>query len=183
MSKKEFLLELERYLRSLSAVERNDILQDYEDHFTFGIEEGKSEEEISEALGSPKQLAREILADYHIEKMETSKSTGNIFRAVWSVIGLGFVNLVLVLGPFLALVGLLVGGWIMGISFILTPVLVLLNALFNVGTFEWFDLFFSLALSGLGIFISLGMYYVSLGFINLLLKYLKYNISIVKGGK
>ncbi|KRG14904.1 HAAS signaling domain-containing protein [Lederbergia galactosidilytica] len=183
MNKREFLLELERYLRSLSTVEKNDILQDYEEHFTFGIEEGKSEEEISAALGSPKQLAREILADYHIEKMETSKSTGNVFRAVWSVIGLGFINLILVLGPFLTVVSLIFAGWILGISFTLSPILVLLNALFNIGTFEWFDLFFSLTLSGLGIFLSMGMYYVSLGFINLLLRYLKYNISIVKGGK
>ncbi|MCJ7840136.1 DUF1700 domain-containing protein [Lederbergia sp. NSJ-179] len=183
MNKQEFLLELERYLRSLSTIEKNDILQDYEDHFAFGTEEGKSEEEISKALGSPKQLAREILADYHIEKMETSKSTGNIFRAVWSVIGLGFINLVLVLGPFLALVGLLFGGWAIGVSFSLSPILVLISALFNPGTFQWFDLFFSLALSGLGFFISLGMYHVSIGFKYLLLRYLKYNVSVVKGGK
>lgn len=183
MNKREFLLELERYLRSLSSVEKNDILQDYEDHFNFGIEEGKSEEEISAALGSPKQLAREILAEYHIEKMETSRSTGNIFRAVWSVIGLGFINLVLVLGPFIALLGLLLGGWCIGAAFTLSPLLVVFSALFNPGTFAWFDLFFSIVLSGLGFFISLGMYRLSIGFKNLLLRYLKYNVSVVKGGK
>lgn len=183
MTKEQFLTEFSRHLRPLTALEKSDIMQDYEDHFDFGMEEGKTEDEIAASLGSPKQLAREILAEYHIDKMEASKSTGSIFRAVWSVIGLGFVNLVLVLGPFIALIGLLFGGWAIGVSFTLSPLLVFINAIFNPGTFEWLDLFMSLALCGLGFFISIGMYYVTLNFKNLTLRYLKYNVSVVKGGK
>ena len=63
------------------------------------------EEQIAGALGSPSQIAKEILATYHLEKVENTASAGNIMRAAWAVIGLGFFNLVIVLGPFIALVG------------------------------------------------------------------------------
>ncbi len=75
----EFLQQLNASLKRLSEKERADILKDYEEHFTFGLEEGKSEEEIVASLGSPAQIAKELLADYHIEKVTTSATTGNFF--------------------------------------------------------------------------------------------------------
>ena len=90
MTKNEFLQQLNASLKRLSDKERADILKDYEEHFTFGLEEGKSEEEIAASLGSPAQIAKELLADYHIEKVTASATTGNVFRAIWAVIGLGF---------------------------------------------------------------------------------------------
>ena len=93
--------------------------------------EGKTENQIVESLGSPKQLTKELLADYHIEKMEITSSTRNMFRSVWAVIGLGFVNLVIVLGPFLGLIALLAAGWIAGVTGIMSPLLVLANAIAN----------------------------------------------------
>src|SRR5690625_1514933 len=100
MNKEQFLTELDAALKYISAEERQDILQDFEEHFAVGREEGKTEEEIAAGLGSPRQIAKEMLASYHIEKVETTATTRNIFRAVWAVIGLGFFNLVIVLGPF-----------------------------------------------------------------------------------
>ena len=65
MAKNNFLKELSKLLKKLPEEERIDILQDYEDHFAFGLEEGKTEEEIVKSLGSPSQIAKEILANYH----------------------------------------------------------------------------------------------------------------------
>ena len=50
MSKEQFLNELSSHLRKLPDEERKDILFDYEEHFQFGIEEGKTESEIKGAL-------------------------------------------------------------------------------------------------------------------------------------
>lgn len=182
MNKKDFLTDLERHLSKLSKTEKKDILQDYEEYFAIGIVEGKEEHQIVESLGSPKQLAKELLADYHIGKMEKTSSTPNMFKAVWAVIGLGFVNLVIVLGPFLALISLLAAGWITGVSGMLSPLLVLVSAIANPGTFLWYDIFVSMALCGLGIFISIGMYKATVSIRRGFLRYLKYNVSIVKGG-
>lgn len=61
MSKEQFLKELSSHLRKLPDEERKDILFDYEEHFQFGIEEGKNESDIIKGLGSPKVIAKNYL--------------------------------------------------------------------------------------------------------------------------
>ena len=100
MNKEQFLKQLEASLKRLSIEERQDILQDYEEYFAIGMEKGKSEQEISASLGNPKQIAKELLASYHLDMVEQTTSAGNILRAVWAVIGLGFFNILIVLGTF-----------------------------------------------------------------------------------
>lgn len=61
MTKNDFLNTLYQSLLYLPAKERQEILQDYEEHFAAGIEEGKAEEEICRALGDPKEIAQTYL--------------------------------------------------------------------------------------------------------------------------
>lgn len=70
MNKEQFLKELSNQLRKLSEEERKDILLDYEEHFQFGIEEGKTESEIIKGLGSPKAIAKDLLAMYRFDEMK-----------------------------------------------------------------------------------------------------------------
>ena len=56
MTKNDFLNTLYQSLLYLPAKERQEILQDYEEHFAAGIEDGKAEEEICRALGDPKEI-------------------------------------------------------------------------------------------------------------------------------
>jgi len=182
MTKEKFLRQLNVSLKQLTSKERQDILQDYEEHFAIGLAEGKTEEEIATSLGSPNQIAKELLASYHLEKVEATVTTGNIIRAVWAVIGLGFFNLVIVLGPFLAFLGIILAGWVMTVGFVLAPLLVLIDSVINFGTFHFFNLFISLALCGIGLFILIGMIPATKAVVNGFVRYLKYNASIVKGG-
>jgi uncharacterized membrane protein len=101
-------------------------------------------------------------------------------RAVWAVIGLGFFNLVIVLGPFIALIGVVIAGWASAIAFILAPFGVLFNL--AIGTFQLFDLFFALGLCGIGIFIAMGMFVATSALTKGFIRYLKFNASLVKGG-
>lgn len=182
MNKDQFLTELNGALKRISSEEREDVLQDFEEHFAIGAEEGKTEEQISAALGSPKQIAKEMLATYHLKKVETTTTTGNIIRAVWAVIGLGFFNLVIVLGPFIALVGVVFAGWLAGISFIASPLLIILDTVIHPGTFVLFELFLSIALSGIGLFMMIGMFFATRALIDGFLRYLKFNTKLIKGG-
>lgn len=175
-------MELNDAIKGLSSDERQDILNDYEEHFSMGKEEGKTEEEIAAALGLPNKIAKELLAMYHLERAETNVSTGNMLRAVWAGIGLGFLNLIIVLGPFMALIGIVLAGWVTSLTFILSPLLVPVNLLIYPGTFELFDLFFSIMLCGLGLFIAIGMYYLTKTLTHGFVRYLKLNASLVKGG-
>ena len=95
------------------------------------MEEGKSEQEISKSLGNPKQISKELMASYHLGQVEQTTSAGNVMRAVWAVIGLGFFNLVIVLGPFIALIGVVIAGWVSAIAFILAPFGVLFNLVYR----------------------------------------------------
>ncbi|USK60290.1 HAAS signaling domain-containing protein [Peribacillus asahii] len=180
MNKEQFLHQLQLSLRNISIEERQEILQDYEEYFAIGLEEGKTEEEISKALGSPKQIAKELVASAHIEKVEHSASAGNIMRAVWAVIGLGFFNLVIVLGPFIGLVALLFAGWVVSLSFILSPLGVLFNMI--MGDFWLFDVFSAIGLCGIGIFVGIGMLFATKALTKGFIRYLQFNVSLVKGG-
>ncbi|AXI07712.1 hypothetical protein CUC15_01355 [Oceanobacillus zhaokaii] len=182
MTKKQFLTKLNASLKKLPPEERQDIMQDIEEYFAIGSEEGKSEEQIATSLGSPEQIAKELVATHRVEKVEETTSTGNIIRAVWAVIGLGFFNLVIVLGPFVALAGVIIAGWLMGVSFVVSPILVLINVFIHPEVFELFDLFFSIGLAGIGLFIAIGMFFATRAIKNGFVRYLKYNVGLVKGG-
>lgn len=57
MTRNDFLNALYRALLYLPAKERQEIMQDYEEHFAAGLEQGKTEEEICRALGDPGEIA------------------------------------------------------------------------------------------------------------------------------
>ncbi|MCG8482269.1 MAG: RDD family protein [Clostridia bacterium] len=62
MKKNEFLRELENALKyKLSQEDINEIISDYTDIFNSGIKEGKSEDDVSNEIGSPAKIARTIL--------------------------------------------------------------------------------------------------------------------------
>ncbi|MFD1038390.1 hypothetical protein ACFQ3N_08255 [Virgibacillus byunsanensis] len=182
MNKEQFLKKLDTALNRLSSDEREDILLDFQEHFEIGKVEGKTEEEISQSLGSPNQIAKELLATHYLEKVEDTSTAGDILRAVWAVIGLGFFNVVIVLGPFVALVAVIFSGWVSGAAFIVSPLLVLVNLVIYPGTFAYFDLFFSITLTGLGLLIAIGMIYVTRFVTKGFVSYLNFNVRLVKGG-
>ena len=182
MNKKQFLSKLESSLKSLPANERQDILQDFEEHFAIGLQEGKTEEQISASLGSPHQIAKDMVAAYHLERVETKATFGNILRAVWATIGLGFFNLAIVLGPFIALAGIIFSGWITGIVFLASPFLFLINILLYPETFTLFYLFVSIATCGIGFFVVIGMYFATRTLMQGFIRYLRWNVNLIKGG-
>lgn len=68
MKKEDFLEILKDYLKKgFSEDEVTDILRDYEEYFVDGIIEGKSEIDIIQSLGSPKEIANELLAESNIK--------------------------------------------------------------------------------------------------------------------
>lgn len=174
--------ELNAALKKLPDDERQDILQDFEEHFYNGMQEGKTEEEIAAKLGSPQKIAKEMVATYRMEQVEETATAGNILRALWAVLGLGMFNLIFVLGPFIALVSIIFAGWVVAITFTGSPILVLLNVLIYPETFVLYELFFSIGLAGVGLFVGIGMYFATRVLMKGFIRYLKFNMRMVKGG-
>lgn len=182
MTRREFIDELGALLSDLPDKERLDILADYTEHFLMGIEKGKSEHEIAEALGNPKTLARELLAGYRIHQAQSDASVGNMTRAVLATVSLGFFNLVFVIGPFMAIIGVLVGLYMAAFSLLIAP----LGLFFHYGLpsasqerLLW--LFGSMASLGLGGMLSIGLVGLSKWLYRQFLRYLQFNVRVIRG--
>ena len=77
MRKEDFLEILKDYLKNdFSEDEVIDILRDYEEYFVNGAIEGKSEIEIISSLGSPKEIANELLSESNMKN--ENKTTGKV---------------------------------------------------------------------------------------------------------
>lgn len=191
MTKVEFLNELDRALSGVAYQDKQEIMADYEEHFRAGTEAGKTEEEISSALGNPRSIARAYRADYLVQKADNSASVGGILRAIFAVISLGFFNLVFVLGPFIALVSVVVALWAVGAGITIGGAFGALGSLVGlafpgiahgIGPVGVVGIaFLCVAVAALGVLLCIGMYYVTLGLYRLTVKYLKMNIRIISG--
>lgn len=182
MNQGQFLSKLKEAIQTLPQAERDDILYDYEEYFSNGLADGKTEEEISASLGSPEQLGKELSAVYYVDAVQDNGTTGNFFRAFWAVISISFFNLLIVAGPLIALAALLFSGWVVAVSFSLTLVGVLINTLIYPEIFEPFNLFLSTGLTGAGLLIGIGMYAVTGWMKRWFVKYFQFNVRMVKGG-
>ncbi|MBG9774345.1 HAAS signaling domain-containing protein [Brevibacillus laterosporus] len=181
MNKDAFLHELKVSLSNISAEEREDILYDYIEHFQIGLEEGKSEKEIIEKLGSPKMIAKELLVTFHLDKAQSQPTLGNLFGVIVAMIGVSFMNFVFVLGPSIVILGFLLAGWGISLALMISPILAVLSAImFGFSSSQWLQVFAALTLCGLGILLMNGMYYATIFMYKLFIRYLKMNITIVR---
>ena len=193
MKKEEFLKQLENVISGLPLSEKDEIMADYEEHFSVGVEAGRSESEIVASLGSPSSIGKQLRADYHIKKAENKVSASSIFRAVIATASLGFFNLIFVVGPFFGLLFLFGGLVAFGIGMVGSSVVGFIASLFAVFSPALIDRFIylgvspivgmllSVALAGFGILFLIGCWYLAKWFYRGTVAYLKFNISIIQG--
>lgn len=198
MNKKEYLDQLSKLLRTLPKEDREDIISDYQEHFAIGLEKGRTEEEISRALGNPKNVAKQIKADNLVKKAQDKPSIGSIIGAILATMGLGLFNLIFVAIPVLVvaviILILFVAGIIIiftGIYWVLVPFLHLIIPQLTIPTFinspgNGILNILVVVLSGIGltaggIILVVLMAYITKWFYELMIKYLKMNLRIIKG--
>ena len=133
MNRAQFMAQLRDGLAGLHHTDIGDIVADYERHFADGAADGRSEDEISAALGEPDRLARELRAEMGFRRWEENRSAGNFMGVVLALLGLATIDFVFLL-PFLCILaavffGLSVAclGMVIGGSFLL----------FNLLPFGW----------------------------------------------
>lgn len=127
MNRTEFIGRLTRSIRGMKSGEVDEIVADYEEHFRIGIESGKDEEEIARSLGNPKMIGKSYQVDATLNRGEGKPRFKDVLSAVLASLSLGFFNIVFVLGPFLGLVGVLIGMWAAGIALGLSGVAALIG--------------------------------------------------------
>lgn len=182
MNREQFLQTLSHHLSALPKEERNEILNDYNEYFEHGLLEGKSEKEISENLGSPALIAKEMNISSTFAQVESKMTFSNVISAIGVTIGLSFLNLIIVLGPAIAIAGILLSGWVASFSLLISPLVQLIGIILGFNEAYAFEIFLGIGFSGLGILLLIGMYYVTIFSSKVFIKYCKWNVSVVKGG-
>lgn len=139
MNKAQYMGILEQQLARLPISERNELLYEYEAHFTFGLQNGKSEAEISYELGNPYEIVKEVLQDrndLHAASFEhvtsypraahVQSSTSGV-RTILLSIGLGFLTLAIVFPIGVSLWAAWFAFSVSSIAFFLSPIAALLD--------------------------------------------------------
>lgn len=183
MGKSSFIHKLDVLLKEIPEDDRKEMLYDFEEHILIGLENGKTEEMIVEDLGEPSVIAKDLVADYRLKKAENQYSVPNLLNAITATISLSFFNIIFILGPALAVIGIYIGLSAAAIALTLSPIALIVSIIFN--GFEGLILFFFLALitCSLGIVLSLGMIRFGKYLYSLVLSYIKFSNRVIKGDK
>ena len=112
MTRAEFLSRLKRGLVGLPTSSAADILNDYQTHFDDGVQAGRSEAEVAEALGNPERLARELKAEAGVRRWRQEQTPSAAAGAVFAVLGLGAIDILILLPLLMSVIGVLFGFFI-----------------------------------------------------------------------
>jgi uncharacterized membrane protein len=109
MTRQAFIARLREGLRGLPPQTIDDIVADYETHFADGEAAGRSEADVAQALGEPNRLAREIRAETGLKRWEEQRSPSGAAAAVFAVLGLGAIDVLILLPILMGVAGALFG--------------------------------------------------------------------------
>ena len=107
MSRQMFMNRLRAGLSGLPPRTIDEISADYESHFADGAAAGRSELEVAQALGDPDRLARELRAEAGLKRWEAERNPSAAASAVFAVLGLGAIDVLILLPILLAIAGTL----------------------------------------------------------------------------
>jgi uncharacterized membrane protein len=133
MTRQAFIARLRDGLRGLPPQTVAEIVADYETHFADGEAAGRTEAEVADAMGDPGRLARELRAEIGLKRWEEERSASGAASAVFAVLGLGALDLFILLPILMA-----VGGALFGMAVAAIGGLFVGGALFAAGPFTEF---------------------------------------------
>ncbi|SMC25217.1 Uncharacterized membrane protein [Clostridium acidisoli DSM 12555] len=195
MNKTEFLHILEAALSDFKDEEKKEILYDYEEHFRVGEQNGKSEYELIEELGDPNNIANQYRTSSKQENNEVPKDKKEednpIIVPIIAVCGLLLFNLIFILGPYLGIVGVIIGLLCAAIAIVISGIGIIIGTILaplfpvyiNVpsGISGIGIIFLGIGITALGLLFLIGMWYVCKYFYRGTVKYINWNLKIIKG--
>ncbi|PZG54721.1 hypothetical protein C1909_00805 [Listeria ivanovii] len=161
MNKQDFLNELNQRLELLDPKERRELLSDYQEHFRNGLAEGKSEEQIVFDLGTPEEIAADILNerdikmeqvdnDYYYVPRKSHRGNRSTGMQILIDVGLFFLDVCLIIPILVSLWAVSISLWATVGSFLISPILLGVGLIFGM-EFEMYQMFVSVSLVGLGL--------------------------------
>lgn len=149
MSRTLFLSRLRQGLKGLAQDEIDEIVMDYEAHFSDALATGRDEKEVAASLGDPLRLGHELSAETKLRRWEEQRTPGTFVQAGMGLVGLQAFNVFILFPVVLALLASaaiaayvlyivgstgfhLLGGLLSGNGNVLVPTLVGLGLLCGV---------------------------------------------------
>lgn len=212
MNREHFFIELKLYLRQLSQSDQQNVIDEYQALFDEKLAEGLTEFEITKELATPKQIAQDILTDLNLpfdipntpnqDWVEFSSSgsdnehdhpyqpsahytenSATAFTRFFQVAGIISLNALFMIWAILSWALLLFSGWLVSLTFILSPLISLYLLLQLNSAYSMFQFFMTLVLCGVGLIIFVMLKPLTNGSLKLLNYYTKWNLSVLKGGR
>ncbi len=109
MTRQGFLDTLRASLRGLPPTSIDEVIADYEAHFAEGLQAGRTEAEISAALGDPARLARELRTEAGLKRWELERNPSAAVGAIFGILGLGAIDILVLLPILLPVAATLLG--------------------------------------------------------------------------
>jgi uncharacterized membrane protein len=105
MSRTLFIARLRQGLRGLAPDEIDEIVMDYEAHFSDAIAAGRNEVDVAASLGDALQLGNELRAEAKLKRWEERRNPRTFVQASLGLVGLQAFNIFILLPVILALAG------------------------------------------------------------------------------
>lgn len=180
MNKQEYIETLRHYLSGMPEDERNELLRDYEAHFIYGLQRGKTEAEIAKELGDPLTLARETVGPDFLPPPPWAPPRRDIPRLIGVSVMLFFLNIMLAIPIGASIWAVFISICASAVACILSP-LALVGETLMYGDFTMAKLFICFGLVGIGMLLASASYYIGKGLVKVTLNYLKWNYTTLKG--
>jgi uncharacterized membrane protein len=103
MSRALFIARLRQGLKGLSPAEIDDIVMDYQAHFSDALAAGRDENDVAASLGDPLRLGGELSAETKLRRWEMRRSPRNFVQAGLGLVGLQAFNIFILLPVIAAL--------------------------------------------------------------------------------
>ncbi|HEY3890155.1 MAG TPA: DUF1700 domain-containing protein [Caulobacteraceae bacterium] len=116
MTREAFMARLWDGLKGLPPQTAAEIVADYQAHFSEGEAAGRSDADIAAALGDPDRLALELRAEAGLKRWEAERNPSAAAAAVFAVLGLGAIDLLILLPILIGVVSTLFGLFIAAIA-------------------------------------------------------------------
>ncbi|QUD89466.1 DUF1700 domain-containing protein [Phenylobacterium montanum] len=181
MSRQAFISRLRLGLSGLPPQVINDIAADYEAHFDEGAAAGRSEAEIAAALGDPDRLARELRAEASLKNWEAQRNPSAAAGAIFAILGLGAIDLLVLLPILMSIGGTLFGFAIAALAcFAAGAVVFVAGPVFVHGLPIAAVMMAGLGIMALATFIGSLTTLVTIGFVNALVWYGRLHMRVLK---
>jgi len=181
MNRENFLDTLRTGLRGLPQATVDEVMSDYEAHFSEGLQAGRTEDEIASALGDPARLARELRTEAGIRRWELERNPSAAAGAIFGILGLGVIDIVILLPILLPVSATLLGLMVASVGIFTGGAIIFVAGPFaGIGNYIAAVMFGGLSLMAGGVALGALTSLVSIGFVNGLVWFGRLHMRLLK---